>query len=120
MPQPVYVLSIEGKPLFPTYRFGHVRKLLKTKRAHVVRSKPFQIQLNYQEVQLYETPENKKITLGIDPGRVNIGLAAVNNDGEVLYAAQIETRNKELICRKIDLNLKRLKKESISFFSLLY
>ena len=52
MPQPVYVLSIEGKALFPTYRFGHVRRLLKANRAHVVSSKPFQIQLNYPEVQL--------------------------------------------------------------------
>lgn len=37
----VYVLNKDGKPLMPTTRCGHVRYLLKEKKARVVTSKPF-------------------------------------------------------------------------------
>ena len=39
----VYVLNKDGKPLMPTTRCGHVRYLLKEKKARVVASKPFTI-----------------------------------------------------------------------------
>ena len=44
----VYVLNKDGKPLMPTTRCGHVRYLLKEKKARVVKTKPFTIQLLYE------------------------------------------------------------------------
>lgn len=87
----VYVLSKAGKPLMPTTRCGHVRHLLKQKKAKVVATKPFTIQL------LYECPEEKQpLVLGIDPGRTNIGVAVVKEDGEPVFSAEVRTRNKEI------------------------
>ena len=62
----VYVLDQRGNPLMPTSRCGHVRHLLKAKRAVIVKMKPFTIRLKYQ------TDEGRQsIILGIDPGRTN-------------------------------------------------
>lgn len=44
----VYVLSVGGEPLMPTTRCGHVRILLKEKKARVVERNPFTIQLAYE------------------------------------------------------------------------
>ncbi len=64
----VYVLNINGKPLMPTTRCGHIRILLKTQKAKVVGVEPFTVQL------LYEVDNKTQgLCLGIDPGRtVNI------------------------------------------------
>ena len=87
----VYVLNKDGKPLMPTTRGGHVRYLLKEKKARVVTSKPFTIQL------LYETDDVvQPLYLGIDPGRTNIGVAVVKTDGTAVFTAHLETRNKEI------------------------
>ena len=87
----VYVISKNGKPLMPTGRGGHVRWLLKTKQAKIVRSKPFTIQL------LYDTPEKvQHLTGGTDPGRTNIGEAVLKDSGEAVYAAHVATRNKDI------------------------
>ena len=34
--------------------------------------------------------------LGIDPGRTNIGVAVVKEDGSCVFSAHLETRNKEV------------------------
>ena len=34
--------------------------------------------------------------MGIDPGRTNIGLSAINLDGDILYSAHLTTKNKEI------------------------
>ena len=87
----VYVLSKNGKPLMPTTRCGHVRILLKEKKARVVERNPFTIQ------PTYETERNTQpLTLGIDPGRTNIGAAVVTQDGECVFSAQLVTRNKDV------------------------
>ena len=88
----VYVLSKDGRPLMPTARCGHIRILLKQKKARVISPKPFTVQL------LYDSPENTQpVVLGIDPGRINIGLCAVRKDtGKPVFTAQLETRNKEI------------------------
>ena len=87
----VYVLNKDGKPLMPTTRCGHVRRLLKEQKAQVVTSKPFTIQL------LYETDDVvQPLYLGIDPGRTNIGVAVVKIDGTAVFTALLETRNKEI------------------------
>lgn len=41
----VYVLNKDGKPLMPTTRCGHVRYLLKEKKARVVKANPFTVKL---------------------------------------------------------------------------
>ena len=86
-----YVINKEGKPLMPTTRSGRVRHLLNRKQARVVGINPFTIQLLY-EVGNY----TQDIILGIDPGRTNIGVTAVKEDGTSLFSAELSTRNKEI------------------------
>ena len=75
----VYVVSINGKALMPTKRYGKVRRLLKEGLARVVRAKPFTIRL------LYETTEfTQPITLGLDSGYQEIGFSAITEKEELL------------------------------------
>lgn len=87
----VYVQNKDGKPLMPTTRYCYVRLLLKEKKARVVCTTPFTIQLNY------DTPDvTQDLILGIDPGRTNIGVAVVKEDGSCIFSAHLETRNKDV------------------------
>lgn len=88
----VYVLDMEGHPMMPTRRFGKVRRMLKSGQAKVVSTVPFTIRLTYKT----KTHVTQPVTVGIDPGRTNIGLAAVRSDGTDLYRAHCETRNKDI------------------------
>lgn len=89
----IYVLSKDGKPLDPTTRCRHVRVLLKQKKARVIQTKPFTIQLNYEA----QNPDiTQQYTLGIDPGRTNIGLNVVNQDTDCVFDAEVVTRNKDI------------------------
>ena len=88
----VYVLDMDGNPMMPTRRFGKVRRMLKSGQAKVVSTVPFTIRLTYQT----KTHVTQSVTVGIDPGRTNIGLAAVRSDGTDLYRAHCETRNKDI------------------------
>lgn len=91
----VYVLNNLGQPLMPTNRYAKVRILLKEKKAKVVNSKPFTIQL------LYNTTEYKQtIKLGIDSGYLNIGFSAITEkkeliSGEVKLLKNMSERLKE-------------------------
>lgn len=87
----VYVLSPSGKPLMPTTRCGHVRILLKEGKASVVERIPFTIQLTYDTDEI-----TQPLYLGIDPGRTNIGIALIRDDGECVFTAQLTTRNKDI------------------------
>lgn len=87
----VYILGQNSKPLMPTKRFGHVRRMLKAGQAKVISTKPFVIQLQYKSTDFVQP-----LCGGTDPGRTNIGEAVLNNKGEIVYAAHIETRNKEI------------------------
>ena len=87
----IYVLNKDGKPLMPTTRGGHVRHLLKERKARVVQSKPFTIRLLYEVKDVVQP-----LYLGIDPGRTNIGVAVVKTDGTTVFTAHLETRNKEI------------------------
>ena len=91
----VYVLKQNGQPFMPTKRFGKIRRLLKTKKAKVVRREPFTIKLLYEP----ETDVVQECYCGIDTGSKHIGVAVVSND-KVLYQSQIELRND--IKRKMD------------------
>ena len=82
----VYVLNKEGKPLMPCPE-AKARRLLRTKKAHIVNYCPFTIQLDFD-------CENKTqdITLGVDAGSKTIGLSATTETKE-LYASNVELRN---------------------------
>lgn len=80
----VYVLNSNGLPLMPTGRGGRVRWLLKTKKAKVVKSSPFTIQL------LYDTPDGvQDIEYKQDTGYLHIGSSACSDKTEV-YSVEIE------------------------------
>ena len=82
----VYVIDLNGNPLMPTTRCGHVRRMLKGGEAKVFQREPFTIQL------LYETTDFvQDIDLGIDAGSKTIGVSACTEKEEV-YAAEVENR----------------------------
>lgn len=84
----VYVLDMNGQPLMPTVRFGKVRRLLRDKKAKVVKCCPFTIRLLYEP----ETKVVQDIILGVDTGSKYVGVACVGND-KVLYQSQVELRD---------------------------
>ena len=87
----VYVVSKNGVALMPTKRFGKVRRLLKSRRARVIRVKPFTIQL------LYETTEyTQPLTLGLDPGGKEIGSSVRNENNEIVEVGYLETRSRQV------------------------
>ncbi|MEG1924158.1 MAG: RRXRR domain-containing protein [Ruthenibacterium sp.] len=88
----VYVLNKNGNAIMPTKRYGHVRYLLNNKKAVVVNNKPFTIKLKYEV-----DDKTQPLILGIDPGRTNIGVSVLNEQGEEIYAAHVSTRNKDIV-----------------------
>ncbi len=87
----VYIVDKHGKPLMPTTRFGHVRKLLKEGKAVAISNNPFTIRLKYDSTH-YIQPIHE----GIDTGRENIGDAASLEDGRNVYLADVKTNNKSI------------------------
>ena len=92
----VYVIDQNNQPLMPTKRAGKVYRLLRDKKAKVVRKEPFTIKL------LYETKTNivQDLTLGVDTGSSKIGCAVVDEKQNVLYLSEVEVRND--ITKKMD------------------
>lgn len=84
----VYVISKDGQPLMPTTRFGKVRRLLRDKKAKVVRSCPFTIKLLYEP----ETLIVQEVVLGQDTGSKHVGTACVSNN-KVLYQSELALRD---------------------------
>ena len=83
----VYVLNKNGQPVMPTVRHGHIRRLLNSNQAKVVRRCPFTIQL------LYDTGDHvQPVTLGVDAGSGHIGLSATTETKE-LYASEVLLRS---------------------------
>ena len=91
----VYVLDMNGQPLMPTKRFGKVRRLLRDKKAKVVKRCPFTIRLLYEP----KTKIVQDVVLGVDTGSKHVGVACVGNS-KVLYQSQVELRDD--IKRKMD------------------
>ena len=83
----VYVISKNGPPLMPTENHAKVRVLLKSKKAKVIKTCPFTIQLAYDS-----THYTQEITLGVDSGSKQIGLSATTKD-KVLFESDVELRN---------------------------
>jgi len=88
----VYVLDKDGRPLMPTTRYGNVRRMLRSGQAKAVTTIPFTIRLTYRP----KTKVVQPTVIGIDPGRTNIGLAVIRENGTCLYQAKCETRNREI------------------------
>lgn len=84
----VYVLNVYGKPLMPCFSVI-ARLLLKQGKAKVKRKTPFTIQLLYKT----ETEYVQSLTHGLDSGSAKIGSAVSSKKGNIVYMAQIETRN---------------------------
>ena len=82
-----YVIAKDGQPLMPTERNGKVYRLLKIKRAKVVRRCPFTIKLLYEP----ETLIVQEVVLGHDTGSKRIGTACIGNN-RVLYQSNTELR----------------------------
>lgn len=85
----VYVLDMNGQPLMPTVRYAKVRKLLKDKRAKVVRKCPFTIKLLYEP----KTKITQACNLGVDTGSAKVGFAVYDSNSRILYQSQVELRN---------------------------
>ena len=87
----VYVLNKNGKPLMPTERYGHIRWLIKNDKAIPISNNPFTVRFKY------DTPDViQPLTLGIDVGRENICLGVSDNNGNCLFLANVETKNKQV------------------------
>ena len=87
----LYVLSKDGKALMPSKRWRHAKELLKDGKAKKLSAKPFVIQL------LYDSPGyTDSLTLCIDPGRTNIGVSVITDNGTCVYQSKAEARNKEI------------------------
>lgn len=83
----VYVLNKNGQPLMPTDRCGKVRRLLKSKKAKIIKCCPFTIQLMYETETI-----TQPISLGIDAGSKTIGVSATT-EKKVLYESEVTLRN---------------------------
>ena len=94
----IYVLNKDGTPLMPIHSYGRAKKLLKTNSAHVERKNPFTIHMNTQ----LENAVVDDCLLGIDPGRTNIGLCVIDRYGNILFASDVITRNKEIARRMLE------------------
>lgn len=84
----VYVISKDGQPLMPISRCGKVRRLLKSKRAKVIKRCPFTIKLLFES----ENDFVEECYCGVDTGSKHVGIAVVSNN-RVLYQSQIELRD---------------------------
>ena len=104
----VYVLKQNGQPFMPTERFSKVRRLLKEKKAKVVRREPFTIKLLYEP----ETDVVQECYCGVDTGSKHVGVAVVGNN-RVLYQSQTELRTnikKKMVSRRMYRRNRRFRK----------
>jgi hypothetical protein len=84
----VYVLTPDGKPLMPCVP-AIARLLLKEGKARVVRRTPFSIKLLTPPAHEHAQP----LTLGMDPGSTVAGVAEADDEGMIVYLAEVATRN---------------------------
>ena len=79
MSEYIYVLGMDGRPQMPTKRKRHMDKLLHTGKAKVVEYVPYTIQLLYENHSVLQP-----VILAEDPGRTNIGVAAISQKARIL------------------------------------
>ena len=98
----IYILDASGKPLMPTQRANHIKRLLNKGKARIISKVPFTVQLRY------ETPGiTQSLHGGTDPGRTNIGEAIITETGNVAYKVHVETINKDIPKRMRERKLHR-------------
>lgn len=85
MPNAVFVIGLNGKPLMPTSS-RKARLLLREGKAHVIRMNPFTIRLDYKT-----GVATQPLSVGIDTGESNIGIAVLRDDN-VIYKAEVRLR----------------------------
>lgn len=105
----VYVLNYDGTPLMPTKRLGHVRWLLKTGQAVVVRKEPFTIQLTTEKKRY-----TQNVTLGVDSGSKNVGLSATTPKEE-LFCGVGELRSDIVNLLSTRLELRRTRRGRLRY-----
>lgn len=85
----VYVLNKEGKPLMPSIRHGKIRRMLKEKKAVVVRAVPFTVKLLYTP----KTNVVQPIVLGIDPGSRTLStVVRAEKTPRLVYVSEVKVR----------------------------
>lgn len=87
----IYIVNKHNKPLMPTNRHSHIRKLIKQGKAVVINLKPFIVKLKYETTDI-----TQQLYCGIDTGRENIGLGVSNEDGECILKVKVITNNKTI------------------------
>jgi 5-methylcytosine-specific restriction endonuclease McrA len=92
----VFVLDKHNKPLAPCHP-AKARKLLKKRKATIVKRYPFTIKLKYN-IKLNE--ENDTYRIKIDYGSRYTGLAILKNDKEVIFLGQLN--HKTMIKKSMD------------------
>jgi len=84
--KPVFILSYNGEPLMPSYRYGMIRKKIKSGDAKIIKHNPFTVQLQNP------TKEYKQIvSAGIDPPYKKGGYSVIAN-GKELIGGEFEQR----------------------------
>ena len=75
--QMIYVVNKHNKPLMPTNRHSHIRKLIKQGKAVVINSNPFIVKLKYETADVtqplccgIDTAHKNNIVSGFHPGDV--------------------------------------------------
>ncbi len=81
----VYIINQHGQPLMPCQP-RQARRLLKTKKAKIVKMVPFTLQLLYGS-----SGYKQEVSLGIDAGTHHIGVSATTEKA-VLFAAEVKPR----------------------------
>lgn len=92
----VFVLDKHNKPLAPCHP-AKARKLLREKKATIVKRYPFTIKLRYD---IEPTEENDTYRIKIDYGSKYTGLAILKNDKEVIFLGQLN--HKTMIKKSMD------------------
>lgn len=87
----IYIVNKHNKPLMPTNRHSHIRKLIKQGKAVVINSNPFTVKLKYETADI-----TQPLYCGIDTGRENIGLGVSNEQGECVLKVKVVTNNKTI------------------------
>ena len=87
----IYIVNKHNKPLMPTNRHSHIRKLIKQGKAVVINSNPFIVKLKYETADV-----TQPLYCGIDTGRENIGLGVSDERGNCVAKVKVITNNKTI------------------------